>query len=476
MSPAFRTACALLLTASLAGCFRLLPTKGGGMTDFDAPRRVDAGDVVLPPGYRIEPVATGLTFPTGVAFGADGRAYVTEAGYSYGGFSATPRLLRVEADGSTTEIAAGDNPPWNGVVYHDGAFFVAGGHERPGQVLRITPDGETTVLVDGLPSLGDHHTNGPAVGPDGWLYFGQGTATNAAVVGLDNYDFGWLREHPDFHDTPCRDVTLTGLDRTTPNPLTPDEGDRVTTGAFVPFGTPTAAGQVIPGALPCSGAVMRVRPDGSDLELVAWGFRNPFGLAFDGDGALYVTENQYDVRGSRPVFGTGDLLWRVEPEAGTAPWYGWPDYWAGIPLTEDGFEAPGERMPGTVLQEPPGEPQRPVVVLGVHASANGLDLSRSAAFGYEGDAFVAEFGDMAPGTGKVLAPIGYRVVRVDVEAGTVHEFAANRGGTNGPGSWLGSGGLEQGAGPIRAILYGSAILDRYRTRAATRSRRMSYSP
>jgi hypothetical protein len=39
------------------------------------------------------------------------------------------------------------------------------------------------------------------------------------------------------------------------------------------------------------------------------------------------------------------------------------------------------------------------------------------------------------------------VVRVDVEAGTVHEFAANRGGTNGPGSWLGSGGLER---PIAA--------------------------
>ncbi len=447
---ALRTALALLLVASLAGCFRLLPTKGGGMTEFGGPRRVDSADVVLPAGYRIEAVATGLAFPTGVAFDDDGRAYVTEAGYSYGGFSSTPRLLRVESDGRTTEVAVGDNPPWNGVAFYPGsgpgqagAFFVAGGHERPGQVLRITPDGETTVLVDGLPSLGDHHTNGPAVGPDGWLYFGQGTATNAGVVGLDNFAFGWAQEHPDFHDTPCRDVTLAGLNRTTPNPLTPDEGDRATTGAFVPFGTSTEAGQVIPGALPCSGAVMRVRPDGSGLELVAWGFRNPFGLAFAPDGALYVTENQYDVRGSRPVFGTGDLLWRVEPQPETIPWYGWPDFWGGVPLSEDGFEAPGERAPGTVLQEAPGHPPRPVVVLGVHASANGLDVSREVAFGYEGDAFVAEFGDMAPGTGKVLAPIGYRVVRVDVEAGTVHEFAANKGETNGPASWLGTGGLER---------------------------------
>lgn len=442
----------LLLTLLLGGCFRLLPTKGGGLTEFEGPREVDAGDVALPDGYRIEPVATGLTFPTGVAFDAAGAVYVTEAGYSYGDYRGTPRLLRVEADGTATEVARGTDPPWTGVTFApepgNGAFFVTGGHFEGGRLLRIEPDGQVDVLVDGLPSLGDHHTNAPVV-MDGWVYFGQGTATNSAVVGLDNFKLGWPERYPDFHDVPCADVVLKGTNFRTENPLTPDDHDEVLTGPYKPFGQPAERGEVVEGRTKCSGAVLRVRPDGSDLEVVAWGFRNPFGLAAaatpDGTGALFVAENQYDVRGSRPVFGTGDLLWRVEPERaeGTpAPWFGWPDYWAGVPL-EDGFEAPGEREPGFVLLQHPGAPPRPVAQFGVHAAAGGLDVGRSAAFGFEGDVFVAEFGDNVPAVGKALAPVGYKVVRVDAEAGTVHDFAVNRGGTNGPASWLGTGGLER---------------------------------
>lgn len=430
----------LLLALALSGCFRLMRSEGGGETRFEPPRRVDPADVALVEGYRIEVVATGLTFPTGIAFDDLGRVHVTEAGYSYGDVRLTPRLLRVEADGSTTEIARGDNPPWNGVDHHEGAFYVAGGHLRPGRLLRIEPGGDVRVLVDGLPSLGDHHTNGPEVGPDGWIYFGQGTATNSGVVGLDNFDFGWPPRYPEFHDVPCEDVVLAGKNYTTPDPLTEDPDDRAVTGAYVPFGTRTEPGQVIPGEVPCAGAVMRVRPDGTGLEVVAWGLRNPFGLSFDPEGRLYVTENQYDVRGSRPVFGTGDLLWRVEP--GT--WYGWPDYHAGRPLSDgDWFDPPGEPAPGLVLRRHPQTPPRPVVPLGVHSSSNGITFSRGADFGYAGDAFVAQFGDMAPNVGKSLDPVGFKVVRVDVEEGTVHDFAINRGGTNGPASWLGAAGLER---------------------------------
>jgi glucose/arabinose dehydrogenase len=424
----------------LGGClFRILPNRGGGLAEFEPPREVRAEDVALLPGYRIAPVATGLTFPTGVAFDERGGVYVVEAGYSYGEVVTTPRLLRVEASGALTEIARGDDPPWNGVDYRDGAFFIAGGHVGPGRVLRVGMDGTVRALVDALPSYGDHHTNGPVVGPDGWIYFGQGTATNAGVVGLDNADFGWLAQHPDFHDTPCRDVRLTGENFTTPNPLTADPDDRVVTGAYVPFGTRTEPGQVIRGSTRCGGAVMRVRPDGSGLEVVAWGLRNPFGLAFSPDGRLFVTENQFDVRGSRPVFGTGDLLWEIRP--GT--WYGWPDYFAGRPITDDWFHAPGKRGPRMLLLDHPGAPPKPAAVLPVHASSDGIDFSRSAAFGHVGDAFIAEFGDMSPGVGKILAAVGFRVVRVDVKDGTVHEFAVNRGKGNAPASRLERGGLER---------------------------------
>jgi glucose/arabinose dehydrogenase len=432
---------AVLLALTLTGCWSLLPSHGGGQTAFHGPRRTDPADIALPAGYRAEVVATGLTFPTGVAFDDGGRVYVVEAGYSYGEVWTTPRLLRIEPDGQTAVVTSGggenDSGPWNGIAFHQGAFYIAdGGEKRGGRILRVTPEGQVGVVVDGLPSLGDHHTDGPAVGPDGWIYFGQGTATNSGVVGTDNADFGWLKRHPDFHDTPCRDVKLAGRNFTSDNPLQP--GTRATTGSYLPFGTPSTAGQVIPGKVPCSGAVLRVRPEGGAPELVAWGLRNPYALAFAPDGRLYVAENGYDQRGSRPVFGAPDVLWAVEPGA----WYGWPDYSMGRPLKDGDFHQGSNPPLEPVLAADPGAPPKPAAVFGVHASANGFDFARSGSFGHVGEAFAAEFGDLAPTVGKVLGPVGFKVVRADPKTGRVEDFAVNRR-AQGPASRVGGGGLER---------------------------------
>ena len=53
------------------------------------------------------------------------------------------------------------------------------------------------------------------------------------------------------------------------------------------------------------------------MELVAWGFRNPFGLAVAPDGRLFVTDNGLVVRGSRPVWGSPDVLWEIKMNNGT---------------------------------------------------------------------------------------------------------------------------------------------------------------
>lgn len=443
----------LALATLTTGCFAMRPSHGGGQTDFKGRRHLDAADIALPQGYRIELVATGLSFPTDVAFDDENRAYVVESGYCYGEVFTTPRLLRIESASSHTEIARGgegqeNNGPWNGVAFHDGAFYVAeGGVLHGGRILRIGADGAMTRIIEGLPSRGDHHTNGPAIGPDGKIYFAVGVATNSAVVGMDSHKFGWLARNPDFHDIPARDVTLAGINYTTDNPLTPDGDDKATTGAFVPFGTRTTKGQVIPGALPATGALMRMNLDGTGLELVAWGLRNPFGMAFSSDGALYMTDNSYDVRGSRPVFGTGDLLWRIDLE-NLGTWHGWPDFHGQRPLSdEDHFKAPREKAPGVLLAEHPNKPPPPVAILPVHASANHFDFSRSESFGHMGEAFIANFGDMAPGVGKVIGPVGYNVVRVDVGTGEIEPFAVNRGRSNGPASMLKRSGLER---PIAA--------------------------
>jgi glucose/arabinose dehydrogenase len=173
--------------------------------------------------------------------------------------------------------------------------------------------------------------------------------------------------------------------------------------------------------------------------MVAWGLRNPFGLAFAPDGRLYVTDNGYDERGSRPVFGSADFLWAIDP----GRWYGWPDYAGGVAVASAEFRGPGADVPRAVLAKAPNPPPQPAANFPVHASATGLDFSRSDRFGHVGQAFVALFGDMAPGVGKVQHPVGFKVVRVNLAERYVEDFARNRRTTGAPASWAGSSGLER---------------------------------
>ena len=401
-------------------------------------RQVDPADVLLPEGYKIEVVGRNFTFPTAVVEDEQGGLYVTESGYSYGEVFLPPKLIRIEEDGSTTVIAEGEkNGPWTGVTFYDGNFYIAeGGHLEGGKILRMDQNGNITTLTENLPSFGDHHTNGLIV-KDGYIYFGQGTATNSGVVGLDNEDYGWLPRKPDFHDIPCKDIVLKGINYTTANPLTEDPDDKATTGAYVPFGEATREGQVIEGRTPCSGAIMRIPVAGGEPEVLAWGLRNPYGLTMDPEGEIFISENSYDVRGSRPVWGTGDILWKLEKDA----WYGWPDYNGGHKISH--LEVPGEGEPKLLLAEIPRQPPHPVAKLGVHSSSNGLDFSTSDEFGYAGEVFIAQFGDMAPAVGKVWKPVGYKVVKVNVDTGVVQDFVVNEGERNGPATWLKSGGLER---------------------------------
>lgn len=387
----------ILLFILCTSCYRMRKSQGGGQIGSVPPRTINAGDIAVPKGYKVEPVVSGLTFPTACAFDDEGNLYVIEAGYSYGEVWGEPKLFRVNADGKTTLVAKGTrNGPWTGINFYNGAFYIAeGGEMEGGRILKITKDGTVTPLISNLPSIGDHHTNGPAI-KDGYIYFGQGTATNSSIVGEDNKEFGWLLRRKDFHDIPCKDIILKGQNYTTKNVLD-SSGKEVSTGAYSAYGTPTTAEQVIKGMIPCNGAIMRIPLTGGNAELVAWGFRNPFGLAFSPDGRLFVTENGFDDRGSRPVWGAGDVLWEIKQDT----WYGWPDFSAGKPISNDEeFKVPGKDAVEPILQTDPNAPPKPTAVFGVHSSSNGIDFLKSNDFGYNGQAFVAEFGDMSPKTVK----------------------------------------------------------------------------
>jgi glucose/arabinose dehydrogenase len=95
-----------------------------------------------------------------------------------------------------------------------------------------------------------------------------------------------------------------------------------------------------------------------------------------------------------------------------------------------------------LAEHPDPDPPKPFVTFAPHAAANGFAFSRSADFGFVGDAFVALFGDLAPVTTARLArPVGYKVVRVDMHNRTVVDFAVNR--IEGPASKLPHAGFER---------------------------------
>jgi len=401
-------------------------------------RRHDPDDILLPAGYRAELVATGFTAPVHACFGLDGEMYVTESGHKS---ESPPRIYRLDPVTGDRQLVvefSGDQAipsgAATGAVWHDGALFVS----NTDRLLRVDPTtGAITEIVTDLPGRGDHQTNHPAVGPDGRLYWGQGCVTNMGVVGADNFGYEWLPKFPDDHDVPGGDIVLAGRNYDVPNVLA-NPLQKVRTGAFVPFGAETKPGQRIAGSNKASGAVLSCLPDGSDLRVVAWGLRNPYGIGFHPDGRLFATEHGSDERGARWIVGDLDDFYEIRDGS----WYGWPDSASGVRLDAPRWGDGGTGREPVLAEFPDPDPPKPLASFETHAGANGFDFSRSEDFGFPGQAFVALFGDLAPvTTPRQIVPSGFKVVRVDPDGGSVADFAVNK--VQGPASKLFHGGFER---------------------------------
>jgi plastocyanin/glucose/arabinose dehydrogenase len=314
-------------------------------------------------------------------------------------------------------------------------------------LYRVRRDGRVEPILS-LPSRGLHGTGHIALGQDGKLYWGQGSATNSGIV--ERYA-AWLKWDRGFHDIPCRDVVLSGVNYGSRDAFSDDRSSWVETGPFLPFGTEAWPGQVVRGELPCTSSIMRANLDGSGLQLVAWGFRNPFGLTFSPvdsplRGALVVTNNGSDPTGARQIESDSDDLFIVA-EGG---WYGWPDYLDELPVSEARF-ALGDESPAGVeraLQSPSrDEALSAVTHFEKGAAAAGLAFSSSDAFGFRNDAFVAIWGTFGQGR-QALEPPGSTVYRVHFQEGSsgvlaalsTSVFARNR--QPGKASQTGQNGLE----------------------------------
>lgn len=378
--------------------------------------------VALPAGYRIDQVVTGLTFPTSIAWDDEGRMYIAEAGYAYGPKQVGPgRVIRIDdplkpIESTRTVVATGLSSPATDVKIRGEEMYVA--HRG---YLSVQRDGERRDLVSDLPS-GDHFTGEIAFDDEGWIYLGNGTVTNSGVVGDDNFRYGWAAEDPGRHDVPGRDVTLAGNNFSAPDLRTANPADTAATGGFVPFGTTTHRGQVIEGSAKAGGVVLRMRPDGSDLQVFAWGFRNPFGLGFGPDGRLIATDQGYDDRGSRSVANAPDAIYEVSEGA----WYGWPDYVAGTPVTDQAYASAVSRsgpLSFLLLEHPPVE--QPLAKLRPHTGAMKFDFAPRG-FDDANRMYLAAFGSADPVTGTVTEPAGSQIVAIDLETGHLEAFAYNK--------------------------------------------------
>ncbi len=398
-------------------------------------RPVNPDAIVVPNGYRVEALVTGLTFPSAISFGPGGELYLAESGGVAGRVVAVPRVLRIDPDRSVNEIGRLDNPIV-GLVYRAGELLIGEDGPSP-RVLRVTAEGEVKVLVEGLPGGGDYGLSSLSLDAAGALLFGLGTRTNSGVVGLDNAARDWVARNPEWADVPGTEVKLAGVNYVTTQ-STAGGSARQSTGGFKPFGRRSTPNESVSGSNRCSGGVFRLPQDGTEPERLAWGFRNPLGIAVTGDGRILATEGGMEERGSRPIAGASDNLWEVR----AGQWYGWPDFASGVSVSDARFRLPGHPLARRLAPNLPDPAVAPLATFASRSGVGRLDVSHSENFGLVGQALVALSGEWTlstyPGD---EGPGGHRVVAVDLATGQATDFLINR--QRGPASAGNSGGLER---------------------------------
>ncbi|MDR3637453.1 MAG: PQQ-dependent sugar dehydrogenase [Isosphaeraceae bacterium] len=237
-----------------------------------------------PPGWKVSIAATEplVINPVTMTFGLDGRLYVVEWQAGRGPNDHIKVLTDTDGDGAFDKadmyMDGLDLPA--GVLFWDGWTYVTLDHD----VVRFKDkDGDgkfetREVIASGFGNDDSHHrVSGMTMGPDGWIYLTTGDS-DAHAKGSDGSTATVLR----------------------------------------------------------SGGVFRCKPDGSHMENVAFGMRNPWGnIAFDDEFRIFHTDN--DNEGAAGFTGCrilhvvegGDYGWRLregarccQPDYERATWNG----------------------------------------------------------------------------------------------------------------------------------------------------------
>jgi glucose/arabinose dehydrogenase len=445
----FRDLClSLAVTAvMLTGCGR-----GPALVPANQRQAIDRTLVEYPSGYELQAIIRNLTAPTAMAFDQDGTLLIADSG-----LDEHPRIIAYKPDGTSYDVyprkttlpfgIAGDKleliGPVGGMAVANGKVYVAHRnrfHRGMITALDIATGRPQTVVAD-LPAEGEHGMLDLVLNRyDGRLYFAIGSMTNSGVVGLDNWAQGWVIDHDQACDKPFTRLKLLGYRFDTPNPKAGLFGgsDISVTAPFEPFGVSNQTW--IPECKKPTAALYSVSLSGGDLRVEAHGIRCARGLAFNEFGRLYATNQGMELRGTRPVKDDPDALIRIIRNT----WYGWPDFSTDLrPITLKEFQPPQEMIVKTgypelsylIDHQTSGllQPDRSTLLQGTFPSLSGaakMDFVPSTGpfHNYYGSVIVALSGDRAPfaSSGMSLkAPVGYKVVQVDVDNHQTRDFVYN---------------------------------------------------
>lgn len=445
--PQLRTAAALALSIALP-VFFLAGCKGGSLdvksADQASTRKVSDEHVpaiAAPQGFRAVIAVEGLNYPSAMDWDDQGRLFILQSNSVPLPMGAM-KIVRVETSGELVDVAlTGPAAPTGkvavGLVFHEGFFYLS--HEEEDgswAVTRFHPQsGATESVLRGLPTRADHWANHMIFDAEGALYIGLGSATNSGVVSSqDPVNGKWLKERPDGRDIPCRDLALTAASFTDDNSLTGEETDRATTGAFQPYGSSGAAS--VRGEALCTSSVYKLARGASQPELVAWGFRNPVGLARGEDGTIYVAAQGADIRGTRPVKDDPDALYRLE----AGKWYGWPEFSGDLnPYTDARYAVGAELSKGgaagpvsliDIGRSGLAAPDKSLLVYATesHAAVCGIDVVPAGGpfAAWAGQILISEMGDFKPATDPSSDNrAGFQVEAVDPRTGQATVFLRN---------------------------------------------------
>ena len=485
-----RTSCvltALLLVSCSGGNTKTGTDEQGTTADVHqgSRRQLNPNDVALPEGMQIEAVASDLSYPVDVTFDEQGNTYIAEAGgHTYGTMpDSAPgaRILQLLSDGTTkvlydkvlaldvikgkassADMEEGLIPPLTGVTYHEGKLYIS---HRSRYSTYDLASGEFKTIINGLPSWGEFLNAKPIFKGDK-MYFFLSTQGNTGVI--EKHWIGVIDEFnkPAAHEVPGEDIVLTGQNYWVPSDKVKIvDADSVETGVYVKLGEKTKSGQVVKGEKICNGAFFSCNPDGSDIRRIAWGLRSSFGYRFSPEGKLISTMNSANPMPPRGLYFDYEPVYEIVQDE----WYGWPDFYSGIPITDARFGAK-ESDRKFVLTEAThrkllrgkDQPRQPVARLPVHSAAEGMVFGNSD-FGVPAqDILVAEFGVIipffkgpefhpklpkgvpqekdAPQGVKYNWP-GFRVQQVNLSSGEAKDFIYNKNGL--PASARNTGGLER---------------------------------